>query len=161
MECVSYEEDTDPRYKLKLPEVEDPRRVSFVAAGAEHRQERAGVRQRQYENAVYEMYEIYENAVYKNATRCMRTLQGVRGGPTTMRSMRWKVFTSSRGNRDSTVFAKESKAYHLPQICLPGAESTWELAFAVRPLRKLISTFIPTRQQPPPIDTVPPVALSA
>ena len=94
MECVSYEEDTDPRYKLKLREVEDPRRVSFVAAGAKHHQERASVRQRQYENAVYQMYEIYENAVYKNTTRCTRTLQGVLGGPTTMRSMRWKVFTS-------------------------------------------------------------------
>ena len=35
---------------------------------------------------------------------------------------------------DRTVFAKESEAGHLSEICLPGAESTWEPAFAVRPL---------------------------
>ena len=48
------------------------------------------------------------------------------------------------GIRDSTVFAKESEARHLPEICLPGAESTWEPASAVWPFRKLVSAFILT-----------------
>ena len=60
---VSYE-DTNLRYKLELPEVEDPRQVSRVAAEARHHQEGAGV-QRRYE-------------IYKNAMRCTKMLQDVR-----------------------------------------------------------------------------------
>ena len=45
----SYKEDIDPRYKPGLPEVEDPRRVSRVAAGAGH-QEGAGVQERYEDN---------------------------------------------------------------------------------------------------------------
>ena len=40
-----------------------------------------------------------------------------------------------------TVFGKESEAGHDPEICFPGAGSTWEPALAVRHLWMPVSTF--------------------
>ena len=73
------------------------------------------------------------------------------------------------GIRDSTVYAKESAAGHLPGlyylISWKGypEENTWEPVSAVQHLRKLISTFHKDNPDKPtatslPVDTAPPMA---
>ena len=71
---------------------------------------------------------------------------------------------------DSTVYARESEASHLPGLYYlvswkgyPEDESTWEPASAVQHLRKLVSTFYKNHPDKPiatfpPIDLAPPMA---